>query len=144
MSDKTAVRVESDPLPSSEGGNDYASLLEENIALLRRVDEFQGKVTEAKTETVKAVEAKQQAEKELLEYKEKHKLPSGYRGIRRKIIWLNIMVAVAVMFLPTLIWYKNQTVFHPGFCAIGLGGIVWMIVTCVWLDGLADNEQRYG
>jgi hypothetical protein len=139
MSDKTALRVEPDPLPSSERG-DYSSILEENLALLRRADEMQGKMVESTQEAKRYLDHSLTLQKELDEEKAKRKL-SSYRAIRRKIIWINMLVALFIMFGPTLLWYKAQSIFHPGICAVGLIGIVWMIVTCTWLDGLADREN---
>lgn len=126
-----SVRVETSPVEEK----DFSALLTENLDLLRRSEAHANQL-------LTAIAGRENAERALQEEKEKARIPGGYRGIRRKIIWLNVLVSLMVMFGPTAVWYHLQPILPPQVCAIGLGGIVWMLVTCVWLDGLADRENR--
>lgn len=128
---ETAVRVQTDPATVEE--RDFSSLLTENLELLRRSESHASQLLVANT-------AKEAAEKTLREQKEKQKVPGGYRGIRRSVIRLNVLISVLLLLTGPMLWLKAGA--PPQVNAVAIAGVIWMIVTCMWLDALADIETR--
>lgn len=128
----TTGRLRAEPEPVPERDKDYGDLLNENLVLLRQAEEKNKELLEV---IHKRDELQELLNKELT----KDRATKGYRGIRRKLIWLNFLIGLIVMFGPFVLWYKMHT--HPVFIAIGILGVVWLILTNGWADTLADRES---
>lgn len=144
MSTTGQLRAEPEPLPSAD--KDYAGLLAENLALLRKTEELHLQIETLDKAKDAAMQAQSEAEKALLKEQLKKKLTRVSRATLRVLVWLYSFCGIMMLFAPMglYLWFYYLG-NHPDAAIITFVdvGIIVLAVTAVWATALAEEERVY-
>lgn len=122
------VRVAEPETATAEDKKDYQFLLEENLRLLREVETLSKAALsyEQKTAELK----KQVTDRDLKLAKSK-----TFSKLRKFIAAFHILLGIGVGSFGPALWLTHRA--PPEACWGILGGVVWLIVTTLYIDALA-------
>jgi len=131
----TQVRVETTPDALQEQEKkDYASLLNENLELMRRV-------TDLSTASQVLVTKRAEAERALAEERAKNKKRGGYQLGRRLVFALHVLLSITTMLSGALLWFFRLAPVEIWWLTVA--GFVWLGTTTYFIYDLADRERDY-
>lgn len=127
------VRVAEPETATAEDKKDYQFLLEENLRLLREVETLSKAALSYDQKTAEL--KKQITERDLKLAKSK-----TFSKIRKFVMMLHIPLGIGVGALGPTLWLLHRA---PADACWGIaGGVLWLLVTTLGIDHLADQERN--
>ena len=133
MSETSKVRVATETKTAeSDVAPDYQFLLEENMVLLRAQAQHSA-------EQLKLTEKIGKLETDLATARVAAKKPTSMKAWRKRIALFHIPFAIALGSSGLVLWLKH--IAPAEACFMAIPGIIWMVISMIYLDGLADGEN---